>query len=122
MAATSAAATPIFSDAPIEYIGVVLESTDHLFLFDRDLTRFSGLLTPFFIAQETLGNGQTTILNLPRESVNVVTRAMDNVLDFMYWRKRWENDLSQPVQQWVIPRSQQRLLHEIAILSEYLEI
>lgn len=114
---------PLFPAEPVEYMS--LETGDgHLFLVDKEaVQRSSGTLRVMIEAQASLD----TVDDLEKGQKFVKLEelgaaAVAGVLEYLYWRKRWINVVSEKIQDWPVPRDKPALIQEMLAAAHFLEV
>lgn len=124
MAATPTQTRPLFPSEPVDYMRI--ETDDgHLFIFDKEAAqRSSGTLRVMIEAQAALDTTVEPEANrvIAMKIADHGSRAVDGVLSFLYWRKRWINVVVEKIQDWPIPRENQALIQEMAVAAHFLEV
>lgn len=125
MAATQVTQTrPLFPSEPVDYMSIELDD-GHLFIFDKESAqRSSGTLRVMIEAQAALDSTQELETNskVAMKIADHGSRAVDGVLSYLYWRKRWINVVIEKIQDWQMPRENQALIQEMAVAAHFLEV
>jgi len=131
---------PLFSSDPIEFIRIESELEDgqpHVFIVDKDaIVRYSKTIESLVNIQSemssmmpsssgtTLSDDAETsspgpvVAEYPLEFREIPQRAMENVMDFCYWKKRWANVVTERIPDFNRATEKNLALHVLVAANE----